>query len=137
MIEEVKFFRDYAHHAATSDHVGNVLKRIYVIPEEQVHIIGNGVDEEYMPDSSWGEDFRRKVGALKNETLVIGMAGRLVKDKGHLLMFEALKQVFMESESFREIVAGAVVWSIQGPRARHAHSRSFGEVPTGYVLQLP
>jgi len=115
VIEEVKFFLDYAHHVATGDHVGNVLKRIYVIPEEQVHIIGNGVDEEYMPDSSWGEDFRRKVGVLRNETLVIGMAGRLVKDKGHLLMFEVLKQVFMESESFRE----------------------FGEVPTGYVLQLP
>ena len=111
MIEEVKFFHDYAHHVATGDHVGNVLKRIYVIPEEQVHIIGNGVDEEYMPDSSWGEDFRRKVGVLRNETLVIGMAGRLVKDTGHLLMFEVLKQVFMESESFRE-------------------SRSFGEVPT-------
>lgn len=115
VIEEVKFFRDYAHHVATSDHVGDVLKRIYMIPEERVHIIVNGVDEEiYRPDSARGKEFRRKVGVPESATLVVGMAGRLVKDKGHPLMFEALRQLFLESESFREgvhvLVAGNGPW---------------------------
>lgn len=115
VVEEVRFFRDYAHHVATSDHVGDVLKRIYMIPEERVHIIVNGVDEEiYRPDAARGEEFRNEVGVPKNASLVIGMAGRLVKDKGHPLMFEALKQVFAESDGgFGDVyvlVAGDGPW---------------------------
>ncbi|KAL5973495.1 hypothetical protein ACLOJK_030146 [Asimina triloba] len=100
VVEEVKFFQDYAHHVATSDHVGNVLKSIYMIPEERVHVILNGVNEEiYKPDSQRREEFRRKFGIPESAGLVVGMAGRLVKDKGHPIMFEALKQIFMEEES--------------------------------------
>ncbi|KAJ6848506.1 uncharacterized protein M6B38_274815 [Iris pallida] len=116
VVEEVKFFRDYAHHVATSDHVGDVLKRIYMIPEERVHVIVNGVDEEvYRPDAARGEAFRRDVGVPRNASLVVGMAGRLVKDKGHPLMFEALRQAFAESggEEFRDVyvlVAGDGPW---------------------------
>ncbi|XP_008785479.2 D-inositol 3-phosphate glycosyltransferase [Phoenix dactylifera] len=115
VVDEVKFFRDYAHHVATSDHVGDVLKRIYMIPEERVHIIVNGVDEEtYKPDAASGREFRRKVGVPDSATLVVGLAGRLVKDKGHPLMFEALKQVFMENASFQRnvyvLVAGDGPW---------------------------
>ncbi|XP_072979347.1 uncharacterized protein [Typha angustifolia] len=113
--DEVKFFQDYKHHVATSDHVGDVLKRIYMIPEERVHIIVNGVDENiYTLDAARGEEFRRKIGVPKNATLVIGMAGRLVRDKGHPLMFEALKQAFMENETFKRnafvLVAGDGPW---------------------------
>ncbi|WOL02037.1 hypothetical protein Cni_G10756 [Canna indica] len=115
VIEEVKFFPHYAHHVATSDHVGDVLKRVYMIPEERVHIIVNGVDESvYRPDPKVGEEFRRKVGVPKSASLVIGLAGRLVKDKGHPLMFEALKQAFMEEEGFQRevfvLVAGDGPW---------------------------
>ncbi|URE43528.1 glycosyl transferase family 1 protein [Musa troglodytarum] len=115
VIEEVKFFPHYAHHVATSDHVGDVLKRIYMIPEERVHIVVNGVDESiYRPDRKMREEFRRKVGVPDRASLVIGLAGRLVKDKGHPLMFEALKQVFGEEERFRRdafvLVAGDGPW---------------------------
>ncbi|XP_058099460.1 uncharacterized protein LOC131243859 [Magnolia sinica] len=115
VVEEVKFFRAYAHHVATSDHVGNVLKRIYMIPEERVHTILNGVDEEiYMPDFERGQEFRRQFGIPESAGLVIGMAGRLVKDKGHPIMFEALKQIFMEDETFKKqvyiLVAGDGPW---------------------------
>ncbi|MQL81983.1 hypothetical protein Taro_014428 [Colocasia esculenta] len=58
VIEEVNFFDRYAHHVATSDHVGDVLKRIYWIPEEHIHIIVNGVDEEiYRLDRKQESDF--------------------------------------------------------------------------------
>ncbi|PPD90527.1 hypothetical protein GOBAR_DD12533 [Gossypium barbadense] len=35
VVEEVRFFPRYSHHVATSDHAGDILKRIYMIPEEQ------------------------------------------------------------------------------------------------------
>ncbi|KAJ0979577.1 hypothetical protein J5N97_015051 [Dioscorea zingiberensis] len=127
VIEEVKFFNRYSHHVATSDHVGDVLKRIYMIPEDRVHIIVNGVDETiYKPDSTRGKDFLREAGVPENATLVIGMAGRLVKDKGHPLIFEALKQIYVEDENFKRdvfvLVAGDGPWGSRyrdlGPNLR-------------------
>ncbi|XP_050235939.1 uncharacterized protein LOC126685979 [Mercurialis annua] len=113
VIEEVNFFPSYAHHVATSDHAGDILKRIYMIPEERVHVILNGVDEAiFKPDTIKGREFLQKFGVRKS--LVLGMAGRLVKDKGHPLMFEALKQILTENETFREnvvvLVAGDGPW---------------------------
>ncbi|WCJ20432.1 UDP-Glycosyltransferase superfamily protein [Euphorbia peplus] len=114
VIEEVKFFPSYAHHVATSDHAGDILKRIYMIPEERVHIILNGVDEEvFKLDPISGKEFKKKLG-ISETPLVLGMAGRLVKDKGHPLMFEALKQIFAENNMFRDntviLVAGDGPW---------------------------
>ncbi|XP_065878345.1 uncharacterized protein [Euphorbia lathyris] len=114
VIEEVKFFPSYAHHVATSDHAGDILKRIYMIPEERVHIILNGVDEEiFKLDPISGKEFKQKLG-ITETTLVVGMAGRLVKDKGHPLIFEALKQIFTENATFRDntviLVAGDGPW---------------------------
>ncbi|KAI3526166.1 hypothetical protein L1887_05409 [Cichorium endivia] len=106
VVNEIKFFRKYAHHVATSDHVGDVLKRIYMIPEDRVHVILNGVDEDvFKPDYKTGQEFRSNFGISATKTLVLGMAGRLVKDKGHPLMFEALKQIFSENSTFRETIA--------------------------------
>lgn len=115
VVEEVRFFPHYAHHVATSDHAGDILRRIYMIPEERVHVILNGVDEEiFKPDPAKGEAFKQKFGAAKSRSLVIGMAGRLVKDKGHPLMFEALRQMFVENGTFRQntivLIAGDGPW---------------------------
>lgn len=118
VVEEVKFFPRYAHHVATSDHVGDVLKRIYMLPEERVHIILNGVDEEiFKPDVTKGREFKQKYGIPDSKSLVLGMAGRLVKDKGHPLMFEALREMFKENDTFREtsvvLVAGDGPWAVR------------------------
>ncbi|KAL0370006.1 UNVERIFIED_CONTAM: putative glycosyltransferase EpsF [Sesamum angustifolium] len=115
VVEEIKFFPRYAHHVATSDHVGDILKRIYMLPEERVHIILNGVDEEiFKPEASKGTDFKWKFGIQESKSLILGMAGRLVKDKGHPLIFEALRQIFNESSTFRDsvivLVAGDGPW---------------------------
>lgn len=115
VVEEVKFFPSYAHHVATSDHVGDVLKRIYMIPEQRVHIILNGIDEEtFKPDVSSGKEFKTRFGIPESKTLILGIAGRLVKDKGHPLMIEALKQIFAENPTFQDsvmvVVAGDGPW---------------------------
>ncbi|CAI0540425.1 unnamed protein product [Linum tenue] len=116
VVDEVRFFQNYAHHVGTSDHAGDVLRRIYMIPVERVHVILNGVDEEiFKPDSVKGMEFKRKFGVPGRKTLVLGMAGRLVKDKGHPLMFEALKQLIAENGAFRNdvilLVAGDGPWA--------------------------
>ncbi|XP_043699129.1 uncharacterized protein LOC122649930 [Telopea speciosissima] len=116
VVEEVKFFPRYSHHVATSDHAGDILKRIYMIPEERVHVILNGVDEEiFKPDTASGKDFRQKIGIPDSGALLFGMAGRLVKDKGHPIMFESLKQMFMEDETLQRrifvLVAGQGPWA--------------------------
>jgi len=115
VVEEVKFFPNYAHHVATSDHAGDILKRVYMIPEERVHIILNGVDQQvFRSDVSKGNEFKKRHGILDSKSLVIGLAGRLVKDKGHPLMFEALKQIIAENSTFQEssmvVVAGDGPW---------------------------
>ncbi|KAI3891654.1 hypothetical protein MKX03_004989 [Papaver bracteatum] len=117
VVDEVKFFPRYSHHVATSDHCGDVLRRIYMIPEGRVHVILNGVDEQvFKPNPIEGKAFRHKVGIPESETaLVFGMAGRLVKDKGHPIMFEALSQIFAEQDdAFRKrvyvIVGGDGPW---------------------------
>lgn len=86
-----------------------------MIPDERVHIILNGVDEViFKPDIVKGKDFKQKFGVPESKTLVLGMAGRLVKDKGHPLMFEALKQMLQENDAFRQsvvvLVAGNGPW---------------------------
>ncbi|XP_078150923.1 UDP-Glycosyltransferase superfamily protein [Carex rostrata] len=116
IIDEVKFFQDYAHHVATSDHVGDVLRRVYMLREERVHVIVNGVDESvYKLDVPRGKEYRERIGVPQNAALVFGLAGRLVKDKGHPLMFEAIKQLFEERDSFKEnvffLVAGDGPWA--------------------------
>ncbi|XP_062085059.1 uncharacterized protein LOC133791158 [Humulus lupulus] len=115
VVNEVKFFPSYAHHVATSDHAGDILKRIYMIREDRVHIILNGVDEEiFKPDIAKGEDFKLELG-IPESRIVLGMAGRLVRDKGHPIMFEALKQLITENDKFRErilvLVAGDGPWA--------------------------
>ncbi|KAG8371443.1 hypothetical protein BUALT_Bualt13G0088100 [Buddleja alternifolia] len=115
VVEEIRFFQRYAHHVATSDHVGDVLKRIYMLPQKRVHIILNGVDEEiFKPEVSKGEDLKLKFGIKESEPLILGIAGRLVKDKGHPLIFEALRQIFDENSTFRNsvivLVAGDGPW---------------------------
>uniref|UniRef100_A0A7N0U472 Glycosyltransferase subfamily 4-like N-terminal domain-containing protein n=1 Tax=Kalanchoe fedtschenkoi TaxID=63787 RepID=A0A7N0U472_KALFE len=115
VVDEVKFFPRYTHHVATSDHCGDVLKRIYMIPEERVHTILNGVDEQiFKPDAASGRDYLYQVGISDPKLLVLGMAGRLVRDKGHPLIFEALNQILSENKEFSKsviiLVAGDGPW---------------------------
>lgn len=87
-----------------------------MIPDERVHIIVNGVDEEIYQPKPWSrKSFRNKFGVPESAELVIGMAGRLVKDKGHPLMFESLKQVFMKDSRIKKcvfvLIAGDGPWA--------------------------
>ena len=83
VLDEIRFFKSYAHHVAISDSTGEMLRDVYQIPKGRVHVILNGVDEdEFGPDHELGEKFRSEIGVPNDATVVMGIAGRLVKDKG-------------------------------------------------------
>ncbi|KAM7251200.1 hypothetical protein ACFE04_023083 [Oxalis oulophora] len=121
ILNEIRFFHNYAHHVAISDSCGEMLRDVYQIPSKRVHVIVNGVDEEdFGEDSKLGEDFRSQIGVPKNASLVFGIAGRLVKDKGHPLLHEAFSILQKKYPNVYLIVAGSGPWQNRykeiGPR---------------------
>ncbi|KAL9177260.1 hypothetical protein ABFS82_01G047600 [Erythranthe guttata] len=111
VLEEIRFFAKYAHHVAISNSCGEMLRDVYQIPSKRVHVIVNGVDEdEFTHDPKLGQQFRSKVGVPGNATLVLGTAGRLVRDKGHPLLYEAFAKLKTNNPNIYLIVAGSGPW---------------------------
>lgn len=111
VLNEIRFFHNYAHHVAISDSCGEMLRDVYQIPRKRVHVILNGVDEnDFKNDSVLGTDFRSKIGVPRNASLVLGVAGRLVKDKGHPLLYEAFSKLVTKHPDVYLIVAGSGPW---------------------------
>lgn len=111
VLNEIRFFKSYAHHVAISDSCGEMLRDVYQIPNKRVHVILNGVDEdEFGKDLSVGLEFRSRIGVPGNASLVLGVAGRLVKDKGHPLLYEAFTKLISKHPDVYLIVAGSGPW---------------------------
>ncbi|KAG9446593.1 hypothetical protein H6P81_012721 [Aristolochia fimbriata] len=93
IVAEIRFFHSYSHHVAISDSAGEMLRDVYQIPPDRVHVILNGVDDEaFGPDPRLGREFRARHGIPDNAT-VMGVSGRLVKDKGHPLLHRAFSHL--------------------------------------------
>ncbi|KAL3818376.1 hypothetical protein ACJIZ3_004281 [Penstemon smallii] len=111
VLNEIRFFKNYAHHVAISDSCGEMLRDVYQIPTKRVHVIVNGVNEEdFTQDLSLGHEFRSRIGVPRNASLVLGVAGRLVKDKGHPLLYEAFSKLKLKHPNVYLIVAGSGPW---------------------------
>ncbi|KAJ4830066.1 hypothetical protein Tsubulata_009274 [Turnera subulata] len=111
VLNEIRFFRNYAHHVAISDSCGEMLRDVYQIPTKRVHVILNGIDEDsFAKDARLGMEFRSKVGVPTNASLVLGVAGRLVKDKGHPLLHEAFPLITRNHPDVYLLVAGSGPW---------------------------
>ena len=111
VLNEIRFFKNYAHHVAISDSCGEMLRDVYQIPNKRVHVILNGVDEdEFGKDFRIGQEFRSRIGVPDNASLVLGVAGRLVKDKGHPLLYEAFNMLIAKHPDVYLIVAGSGPW---------------------------
>ncbi|URD96808.1 Glycosyl transferases group 1 [Musa troglodytarum] len=132
VLSEIRFFRSYAHHVAISDSTGEMLRDVYQIPSGRVHVILNGVDEDkFAPDTRVGDAFRAEIGVPGGAALVMGVAGRLVKDKGHPLLFEAFSKLVSRHPNVYLVVAGSGPWAQRyadlGPtssRSARCHLRS-------------
>ncbi|KAJ9707645.1 hypothetical protein PVL29_002608 [Vitis rotundifolia] len=111
ILNEIRFFRNYAHHVATSDSSGEMLRDVYQIPTQRVHVILNGVDEEdFRQDLQLGHQFRSRIGIPQNASLILGVSGRLVKDKGHAILHEAFSRFIKRHPDAYLIVAGSGPW---------------------------
>ncbi|KAJ6821910.1 phosphatidylinositol N-acetylglucosaminyltransferase subunit A-like [Iris pallida] len=111
VLDEIRFFRSYAQHVATSDSTGEMLTDVYQIPKERVHIILNGVDEEkFSPDAKLAKSFRQEIGVPDDAAVVLGVAGRLVRDKGHPLLYEAFAELITSNPKVYLVIAGTGPW---------------------------
>lgn len=85
LVDEIRFFSSYNQHICISNSAAEVLVKIYQLPQRNVHVILNGVDEtKFVHDPEAGVRFPEKLGVPANVSLVMGVAGRLVRDKGIL-----------------------------------------------------
>lgn len=137
VLNEIRFFHSYAHHVAISDSCGEMLRDVYQIPVKRVHVILNGVDEDdFSEDTQLGNEFRSKIGIPSNASLVLGVAGRLVKDKGHPLLHEAFSRFVTRNPDVYLIVAGSGPWGSRymdlGPRVLVLGSMSPTELRAFY-----
>ncbi|XP_057965755.1 uncharacterized protein LOC131156242 [Malania oleifera] len=111
VLNEIRFFKNYAQHVAISDSCGEMLRDVYQIPNNRVHVILNGVDEEeFNEDGKLGQEFRSRIGLPENASLVLGIAGRLVRDKGHPLLYQAFSRLMNKHPTVYLIVAGSGPW---------------------------
>ncbi|XP_052171193.1 uncharacterized protein LOC127787269 [Diospyros lotus] len=111
VLNEIRFFKNYKHHVAISDSCGEMLRDVYQIPSRRVHVIANGVNEDdFRDDAGLGQEFRAKIGVPLNASLVLGVAGRLVKDKGHPLLYEAFSKLQEKHSNVYLVVAGSGPW---------------------------
>ncbi|KAL0443585.1 UNVERIFIED_CONTAM: hypothetical protein Slati_2081200 [Sesamum latifolium] len=123
LLDEIRFFSSYSQHICISNSAGEVLRNIYQLPQRNVHVILNGVDEKnFVFDPEAGLRFRRKHGVPSNVSLVMGVAGRLVRDKGHPLLYEAFSSIAKQHPGVFLLVAGSGPWSKRyselGPNVR-------------------
>ncbi|KAJ6712211.1 GLYCOSYLTRANSFERASE [Salix purpurea] len=137
VLDEIRFFKNYNHHVAISDSCGEMLRDVYQIPGRRVHVIVNGVDEDgFGEDERLGREFRSRIGVPVNASLVFGVAGRLVKDKGHPILYEAFSEFMTKHPDAYLIVAGSGPWQRRykelGPRVLVLGSTSPSELRAFY-----
>ncbi|KAK2986630.1 hypothetical protein RJ640_004386 [Escallonia rubra] len=111
LVDEIRFFSSYTQHICISSSAGEALTNIYQLPPKNVHVILNGVDEtKFVHDSESGAQFRKKHSIPSNVSLVMGVAGRLVRDKGHPLLYEAFSSISKHYPDVFLFVAGSGPW---------------------------
>ncbi|CAA7043101.1 unnamed protein product [Microthlaspi erraticum] len=114
LVEEIRFFSSYKHHICISNSAREVLVNIYQLPKRNVHVIVNGVDQtKFVHSPESGARFRAKHGVpgSGNKTVIVmGVSGRLVRDKGHPLLYEAFALVVKTHPQVFLLVAGSGPW---------------------------
>ncbi|KAK9995965.1 hypothetical protein SO802_020651 [Lithocarpus litseifolius] len=70
LIDEIIFFSSYRQHICISTSAGEVLVNIYQLPQRNIHVILNGVDDaKFAQDPEAGAALRRKMGSLSMQAL--------------------------------------------------------------------
>ena len=112
---------------------------------EKVHIIYNGVDTALFSPLIKGDEMRRKFG-IGREEIVIGIASRFSKNKGHETFLSAAVKLLKEAapgrEKLRFLIAGGAVFAedLEREQALRGLTKSLGiedrVIFTGFVSQM-
>lgn len=108
--------------------VGDAAKEILMasgIPEEQIHVMLNGVTALPVPSEEERRAFRAHYG-FTDEDFVVGILARVEEYKGHGYLLEAVDKLAKQGRSVKMLVAG------EGPYEDELHLRSVG-LPRGTV----
>jgi glycosyltransferase involved in cell wall biosynthesis len=85
-----------------------VVTRLHMKSADRIFYIGNGIDiERFSPKVATREreSMRRALG-FGPDDVVVGMVGRLVREKGFLEYFEAMRQVMAARPNARTLIVG-------------------------------
>jgi glycosyltransferase involved in cell wall biosynthesis len=86
-----------------------VLRRLRV-PAERLTVLGNGIDlQRFDPGAVTAEDraaARAELGAVHDDDVVVGLVGRLVREKGYPEVFEAAARLRTRAPHVRVAVIG-------------------------------
>jgi glycosyltransferase involved in cell wall biosynthesis len=88
---------------------GDTLRRLRV-PEDRLTVIGNGIDlDRFDPATVDADDraaARRELGASSDDDVVVGLVGRLVREKGYPEVFQAAASLRDRHPELRVAVIG-------------------------------
>ncbi len=86
-----------------------VIRRFHLKASERVDLIGNGIDvSKYHPHVR--RDVRGAVRAelgIKDDEIIFGMVGRLVREKGFVEFYAAMQEVMKDRPRVRTLIVGA------------------------------
>ena len=90
---------------AVSDGVTKIFEENKLIPADSIKIICSSVDLDRFDTENDGAKIRAEFN-INKETILIGMAGRLAKEKGHDVLIEAAKEITAKRTDVKFILAG-------------------------------
>jgi len=83
--------------------------KLGIAKPEKIRVLGNGVDLDKFRPNRFDDNFiakkRQEVG-LPEDALVIGIIGRLVREKGFLELFEAFRNLIDRYDNLRLLIIG-------------------------------
>ena len=90
---------------------------------DKVRVVYNGVDTERFSPAISPDKFRREFGIGENE-LIVGIASRFDKRKGHEDFFKAAKEVIRLEKNVRFLVVGGAVFDNHEEREQYLRDRA-------------
>jgi len=86
----------------------DVIRRLHFKRSDRVELIGNGIDvQRFSPARAAASRARMRAEfRLADDEIVVGMVGRLVREKGFLEFFEAMQRVMKDRARVRTLIVG-------------------------------
>lgn len=112
LLREIGILRQYDQSIAISHQAYRDLSVVYQIPSIQRLLVFNGFDiSHFRRDAGLRLETRRRYN-IPTDIIVVGVAGRLVEDKGHLRLLSILPSLCLEDKKLLFLVVG------DGPASR-------------------